>query len=217
MDIFASSFEANSIGNKFRKKRFQYFLEKIKNLKKPITILDIGGVESYWINNRFHDNDNYKITLVNIKELETISTNISSEVGDATNLSMYNENQFDIVFSNSVIEHLYDERKQLLMANEVLRIGKFHFVQTPNKYFPIEAHFLLPFFQFLPSHFQYQILTKTKLSRGRKWDNEFASNYLKEIRLLSLNEFQKMFPESEIWSEKFLGLNKSFTAHNFIF
>ena len=76
--------------------------------------------------------------------------NFKSIKGDATNLSNFKDNQFDIVFSNSLIEHLYTYENMKLMANETMRVGKKFFVQTPNKYFPIEPHYFFPFFQFMP-------------------------------------------------------------------
>jgi hypothetical protein len=101
------------------------------------------------------------------------------------------------------------------MASEIVRVGKKHIVQTPNKYFFIEPHYLLPFFQFVPKKLKYFILTKTKLSRLKKWDKNFAMQYISEIRLLSLKEMKILFPKSKIYFENFLGMNKSFTMHNF--
>ena len=101
------------------------------------------------------------------------------------------------------------------MAEEAVRVGKRHIIQTPNKYFFIEPHYLLPFFGYLPKSVKYWILTKTKLSRLKKWDEKFAKQYLQEIRLISEKEMKTLFPTSKIYFEKFLGLNKSFTAHNF--
>ena len=76
------------------------------------------------------------------------------------------------------------KENQVKMANEIMRVGKKYFVQTPNKYFFIEPHYLLPFFNFCPDKIKYFILTKTKLSRLRKWDHDFAKQYIEEIRLL---------------------------------
>jgi len=67
----------------------------------------------------------------------------------------------------------------------------------------------------LPNSLKYFILTKTKLSRLKKWDQEFAKQYIEEIRLLSEKEMKILFPKSKIYYEKFFGMNKSFTAHNF--
>ena len=101
------------------------------------------------------------------------------------------------------------------MSAAAQRVGKNHFIQTPNKYFFIEAHYILPFFQYLPKKLQYPILTQTPLSRGRKWDKAFARQYVDEIRLLSLREMIVLFPQSKIYKEQFLGMTKSITAHNF--
>ena len=101
------------------------------------------------------------------------------------------------------------------MSSEIMRVGEKYIVQTPNKYFFLEPHYLLPFFQFIPNKLKYSILTKTKLSRLKKWNKKFASRYIEEIRLLSLKDMKQLFPNSKINFEKFLGMNKSFTMHNF--
>lgn len=174
----------------------------------------MGGTEKYWLSQGFGNNNDVQITLVNLIPSSVTCTNMKSVTGNATDLSQYKDHEFDIAFSNSVIEHLYTKENQLKMAAEMMRVGKYHFVQTPNKYFPIEPHYLLPMFQFLPASIKYFILTKTKLSRGKKWNHEFSKQYIDEIRLLSLNEMKQLFPGSKMYFEKVLLLNKSFTAHN---
>ena len=79
----------------------------------------------------------------------------------------------------------------------------------------MEPHYLIPFFQFLPNKIKYYILTNTKMSRLKKWDRKFAKQYINEIKLISLNELKILFPSSTIYYEKFYGMNKSFTVHNF--
>ena len=73
---------------------------------------------------------------------------------------------------------------------------------------------LFPFFQFLPYAVNYFILTKTKLSRGRKRTPERAATYIKEIRLLTTSEMLKLFPGCKVYFEKVAGLVKSITVHN---
>jgi|ETNmetMinimDraft_12_1059888.scaffolds.fasta_scaffold38020_2 ubiquinone/menaquinone biosynthesis C-methylase UbiE len=212
--ILQDSKKKESIGNKFRKKRFVYFERLISNLPRPIHILDVGGTEDFWVNRGYNKKEDVKITLLNLKTIITNYNNITSIVGDATDLSLFKEDHFDIVFSNSVIEHLHNFKNQQKMAQEVQRVGIYHFIQTPNKYFLIEPHFLFPLFQFLPKSLKYLLLTKTKLSRGKKWNKKFAKEYIQEIRLLSLKEMKYLFPNSKNKTERFLGMSKSYTLHN---
>lgn len=214
MKIFRESTDPSSVGNKFRQKRMMYFLNLIRDLNKPLNILDIGGNQIFWRNAGLHNQSDYQITILNLDLQKASFENFTSVVGDATNLSQYKENQFDLVFSNSVIEHLYNKQNQVKMASEAQRVGRFHFIQTPNKYFFLEPHFLLPFFQFLPGSLKFSILTKTKLSRLKRWDKAFARQYLDEIRLLSPHEMKELFPNSKIWREKFFSVTKSIVAHN---
>lgn len=213
-NIFKTSDRKDSLGDYFRKKRFRYFEEKIKHLEKPVRILDVGGLESFWVNRGYANNPDYLITILNITPIKTHYDNLDSVIGDATNLSNLKPGQFDVVFSNSVIEHLYTKENQVKMAAEVKRVGNYYFIQTPNKYFPIEPHYVLPFFQYLPDNIKYFILTKTRLSRMEKWNKEYARQYIDEIRLLSEKEMKELFPESMIYHEKLAGMTKSFTAHN---
>ncbi|WP_332912525.1 hypothetical protein [Algoriphagus boritolerans] len=119
-----------------------------------------------------------------------------------------------MVFSNSVIEHLYTFENQRKMAAEVQRVGRKYFVQTPNKYFPVEAHYALPFAQYLPKKLLFFLLTNTKLSRLTRWESRAAQQYLDEIRLLNEKEMKSLFPKSKLLKEKVLGMTKSLTAHN---
>jgi len=129
-------------------------------------------------------------------------------------MNVLSNKSFDLVFSNSVIEHLYTFENQIKMASEIERVGKRYFIQTPNKYFPIEAHYALPFAQYLPKNILYFLLTKTKVSRMILWDKDLARQYLEEIRLLNEKEMRQLFPEAHILKEKALALTKSLTAHN---
>ena len=213
--IFDISENKDSLGNKFREKRFSFFFKKFDSLNKPITLLDIGGKINFWENRDLAGNNDYKITIINIEKEKSNYSNINCLIGDATNLNQFKNKSFDIVHSNSVIEHLYNFENQKKMASEIMRVGQKYIVQTPNKYFFIEPHYLLPFFNIVPEKLKYLILTKTKLSRLKKWDKNFAKQYIKEIRLLSEKEMKTLFPKSKIYFEKFLRMNKSFTMHNF--
>lgn len=199
---------------KFRTRRFKVFRDALSAFPSPVRIIDVGGTEAYWLSQDFGNKSEYQITLVNVVPETVRCSNMVAIAGDATDLSQFKDKQFDIAFSNSVIEHLHTKDNQRRMASEVMRVGRHYFVQTPNKYFPIEPHYQLPMFQFLPGSIIYPILTRTKLSCSRQWKPEYATQYINELRLLSLKELRELFPGSRIYYEKVLFLNKSFTAHN---
>tara|TARA_R110002050_G_scaffold72996_3_gene157212 strand:+ start:238 stop:903 length:666 start_codon:yes stop_codon:yes gene_type:complete len=204
----------NSLANRFRNKRFAFFEEQLKKLEgnQTITILDVGGTESFWVNRGYDKKPNVQITLLNLTKFDTHYPNMISVKGDACNLSEFKDNEFDLVFSNSVIEHLYTPENQIRMAEEVQRVGKNFYIQTPYKYFFVEPHYLLPYFQFLPKKAKVFILSKTKLSRGTKISTDEAKDQADQIILVSKKKMKELFPNSEIYKEKFLGMTKSITA-----
>lgn len=212
---FSDSSVQNSLGNDFRQKRMALFKNHLQQLKKPIKILDVGGYEDFWVNAGLANVSGIHITILNLEMRKSNYTNFEIIKGDGTNLSDFKNNSFDIGFSNSVIEHLYSREQQKKMAEEIVRVGRYHYVQTPNKYFFIEPHYLLPYFQFTPKNFRYFILTKTKLSRFKKWSHKEAQQYLDEILLLSKKDMIALFPSSKLTKEKFMGMTKSFVVHNF--
>ena len=206
-----------TISNYFRKRRFGFFtnfMNQASPKNGPLRILDIGGTQQYWLNMGMVLTPQTEIVLLNLYINEVTEPGFSSIVGDASNLSGINDQSFDIVFSNSVIEHLYTKQQQEKMAKEVARVGKSYFIQTPNRYFPIEPHWLFPLFQFLPFSVQVFLTQHFTLGNIKKTKRkEAAINLVKEVRLLTIKEFQFFFKDAKIYKEKVLGLTKSFTAY----
>lgn len=93
------------------------------------------------------------------------------------------------------------------------RFGIKYFVQTPNKWFPVEPHLLTPFIHYLPKSLQRRLLRNFTVwglvTRPTVWECE---NFLREIRLLGYKEFRRLFPKAEIRRERFLGWTKSLIA-----
>ncbi len=79
----------------------------------------------------------------------------------------FEDNQFDWVFSNAVIEHVGYTPQQIKFVNEMLRVGKNVFFTTPNKYFPIESHTQVIFLHWNDDYF-YKWLEKNKPHRSKK-------------------------------------------------
>ncbi|WP_315820530.1 methyltransferase domain-containing protein [Paraflavitalea speifideaquila] len=101
-----------SINQYFRRKRFKFFSDLIERVPKPLQILDIGGHQSYWEQMGFINNKDIHITLLNLEAEPVVLPGFSSVVGDATDLKEFKDKSFDIVFSNSVIEHLFTLENQ---------------------------------------------------------------------------------------------------------
>ncbi|PSK99269.1 ubiquinone/menaquinone biosynthesis C-methylase UbiE [Cecembia rubra] len=215
--ILAPSDNPDSFGFAMREKRFQIFEQLINRnfaSDKVIHVLDVGGTAYFWKDKNLVKEGKLKVTLLNLEKEIGVPKEMESIAGDATDLSMFEDGQFDLVFSNSVIEHLYTWENQQKMAKECVRVAKKYFIQTPNKHFFIEAHYAIPFIQYVPKKLTYKVLTKTKLSRLRKWKPQDAQQYLDEIRLINKKEMKRLFPKATIYKEKMMGMTKSFTAHN---
>ena len=207
--------DQESLGARMRRKIFRVFLELLEHVPAPVRILDVGGTQRYWEVMGFVDRPDCHITLLNLTQPEVKYDNFTGMAGDATDLSEIGDNEFDIVFSNSVIEHLGDYNRQKLMAKEIQRVGKRYFVQTPNFLFPIEPHFLFPFFHWLPVSARAFLLTKFNLGwRKKQPDLIVARASVESIRLLSKRELSALFPQATLYRERFLGLTKSFVVYN---
>lgn len=62
----------------------------------------------------------------------------------------FEDQAFDVVWSNAVVEHVGTFDDQIRFLSEVDRVGCAHFVTTPNRWFPIEVHTHIPLLHWLP-------------------------------------------------------------------
>jgi hypothetical protein len=203
----------NSLAYRLRRRRFGRFMELLDRLPRPVRILDVGGTETFWQMMGVDELEAVSITLLNVFDNPTESPHIHSLTGDGCDLSQFADGEFDVVFSNSVIEHVGTWENQCRMASEIRRVGRSYFVQTPNHFFPVEPHFQYPCFQFLPRWLKVRLLT----SRPIGWypqaeNNEQAGMWADEIRLVTRREMRRLFPEADLLAERYWGLAKSFMA-----
>lgn len=134
--------------------------------------------------------------------------------GDGRKLP-FKDQAFDLVYSNSVIEHLGTWENQQAFAAECKRAGRSYYIQTPNRWFPIEPHYIAFFVHWLPRRIRRRILRHFTLwgwlTRPTQADCDAV---IAEIRLLTHKELQALFPEATIWRERVFGLTKSLIAVN---
>jgi Methyltransferase domain len=111
------------------------------------------------------------------------------------------DGEFEIAYSNSVVEHIVDPRERSRFADEVRRVGRRYFVQTPNRWFPVEPHSLLPLVHWLPR------------SLGRRlWRFGVSGDPFDETLLLGPRELRRLFPDARIVRERLGPLTKSIVA-----
>ena len=201
----------------FRRKRFSHFISLLKSISpkngKFINILDIGGTENYWKMVNFKADENVKITLLNLMEIKVENKDIFNSVaGSALDLSQYADGEFDIVFSNSVIEHVGEYENQKQMAKEFRRVALNYYIQTPNYHFFFEPHFRLPFVHFLPKGIRARIINQF---RQKTKNIKQARKRVDGITLLGAKQMKELFPEAIMYREKFYGMTKSITMYHF--
>ena len=178
---------ANRI-SKFNRERKWNFFTKQFAFSDHTSILDVG-----FNNIEYSEIDNYlekvypypgKITALGITESELFKQRypeVNAIVYDGDHFP-FNAGSFDIVWSNAVLEHVGERKKQILFLKEIRRVGKAAFITTPNRYFPVEIHTRTIFLHFLPQRIFYKYLKLT----GKKWATNGYMNLLSEKAIINL-------------------------------
>ena len=189
----------------FRKKRMQQFWKQFQ-LNSATRILDVGGDPFNW---SLLSKRQPQLTFTNLYAVQSEHNRV---IGDGKHLP-FKDGAFDIVYSNSVIEHLGDIESQRSFADECQRVGRRYYVQTPNRWFPVEPHLIMPFIHYFPKSVRRYLLRNfTIWGLVTRPTSQQCEQFLHEVRLLDKQELRKLFPDAEIWHERFLGLTKSLIA-----
>ena len=210
-----------SFGSRMRAKRLAPLIGLITRIhaeKGAVRILDVGGRELYWkaLPAGFLEGHNVKITILNLPcDLAGQESAVFTyAVGDACDMGGYPDNSFDIVHSNSVIEHVGNWERIKAYARESRRLAPHLFIQTPYFWFPIEPHFIKPFHHWLPKSLRVTMWLNFKMgARAKARDINEAMNKLDdEPYLLDMRMFRYLFPDCRILKERFLFFTKSMVA-----
>jgi hypothetical protein len=185
-------------------------LHETFRLTAETRVLDVGGTAFNWGLAPVRP----RLTLLNLQPRPAgLAADIDYVQGDARHLDGMEDASFDIVYSNSVIEHLGVLENQEAMAGEVRRVGRGYFVQTPHAYFPVEPHLLTPFIHYLPRNMRRRLLRHaTVWGLIAKPSPAQCDAFIDEVRLLDGAEMRLLFPDATIHTERFLGLPKSIVA-----
>ena len=217
---------ADSASSNFRTRREQEHLLPLiqamhERLGRPITILDIGGRTETW--RRLGILDDGSIASIRITNFDEGAADpdfhpkATFEGGVDARQLPFADASFDLIYSNSVIEHVGDLRRQQAMVREIERVAAAGiYLQTPNKNFVIDPHFAripLPFFQWLPLPVRGLLLWRLPMAHaGRLRSYAQGREVAAGVTLLGPRTLLRLFDPAgrpSLRREKFARLTKS--------
>jgi hypothetical protein len=212
--------DPHSIEFRFRARRFaevRRLIQAALDERGHCDILDLGGTETYWLVGRDllqANRSRLTVTILNTEPQEIGDRTLFGFVeASATQPGLFAGRSFDLVLSNSVIEHVGSWQDMQKFARNVRRLARRYYVQTPNYWFPFEPHFRFPGFQYLPTRVRVALLMRRSLGFfPRIADRAEAEKIVGEHALLSTRQIAELFPDATVSHEKFLGLSKSIVA-----
>ena len=212
-----------SVAARFRRRRFARFLALFPELT-TMHVIDVGGRVGTWVDQECSPRH---ITITNVSEHEVLSgwhgelpANVSVAAWDATTppssllAGQGKAGVFDLVYSNSVIEHVGSPAARARFAHNVQALAPAYWIQTPNRYFPLEPHWMFPGFQFLPVAARAVISRHWPFGyiRSAAKPASTARNDVLAVDLLGRREMESLFPHAALLEERVCGLTKSFVA-----
>lgn len=214
--------DSRSLSARFRARRNVFLRAFIAGLPRktsgPLRILDIGGRPDYWdkVGRGFLEEQDLRITCINLEESELsgdASDRLTLAVGDACALD-YPDNAFDLVHSNSVIEHVGGFSDMEAFARETRRLAPAYYVQTPYYWFPIDPHFYrVPMMHWMPVPVQAALLSRFKIGHSApSRDLAVTMARIESREILDAKRFRYLFPDAEHSFERVLGWPKSMIA-----
>lgn len=139
-----------------RRRMFDHFLSASGILPSD-TLLDVGATSE-----RTYEASNYveawyphksKVTAVGLDDasfLEELYPGMRFVRADGRSLP-FEDREFDVVHSSAVLEHVGSFEQQVTFIRECGRVAaKALYMTTPNRWFPVEFHTVLPLVHWLP-------------------------------------------------------------------
>lgn len=172
-----------------RQRKFNLFMEKLQP-KSTDLVLDLGGSDGSYLQSYYPWPENIIVLDIEIYRLTKSAGKGNPVCGDAL-ITPFMDSTFDIVWCNALIEHVGNFDCQQALSEEIHRIGRRYFVTTPWKGFPIELHYQLPLYQFVPKKIQ-QMISKN-FAVGWYQKGEWESIYL-----LWHYQMKALFPDATV-------------------
>ncbi len=203
-----------SAGARMRARRWELVEQFFPDLA-DMSVLDLGGTVEWWrraplrpkdvtVLNLFEPGDSDDPTLIPVTGDACRATDVLRAAGAPTS--------YDVVFSNSLLEHVGGHAQRSALASEVRSIAPRHWVQTPYRYFPLEPHWLFPGLQFVPMAARARLAARWPLAHSRPDSAEAAMSEVQWTELVGVAELRSYFPASHVHHERVAGMTKSLIA-----
>lgn len=195
-----------------RKRKWQKF-SKLIGFDSRAKVLDVGfaGKEYSAVDNFLekHYPFTQNITALGIGDQEEFCEKYPAVrvVGYRGGKMPFVDGEFDICWSNAVLEHVGNEEAQVEFLREIKRVSKRAFITTPNRNFPVEIHTRVPFLHLMLSK---KWLDKFFNLIGKNWA---TGNYM---RLLNLADLKKELEKAGIEEYKIIENKLLFFTLDFI-
>lgn len=202
--------DPSSFSSKRRAFRFKEFLRRFPDLES-MRVLDLGGTPGYWHGTPVRP---AHVTTVNLDDFDPGAPWVEHVIADACDIATLKRcpGDYHLVVSNSLIEHVGGYQRRRDLAGVIRAAAPSHWVQTPDRLFPVEPHYVGPMFQFLPLRLRAQVVRRWPLNHVPVETADEALEQVLTIELISATELQFLFPESTIWHERLAGVSKSIVA-----
>ena len=197
----------SSYRSPFRRSRSQVLKDLVRaalTRSPQLRVLDVGGRSVFWRDCGLDPGPALRITLLNLAfDPAEPDSGFIREVGDAVDLSRFADASFDLVVCNSVLAHIGGPDRQRLAAAEIRRVGRAYYVQTPNRFFPIDWVTLVPYFQLLPLETRARLLSRFRVGRQPRIPNlETARAWLRtKGEALTRGGLRDLFPDARLKAE----------------
>ncbi len=203
---------AHKISSWNRHRKWKLFLKEL-TIEKGIRILDVGFSE-----NEYSNTDNFiekhypfpeMLTALGIERPNKIKKRypkVSFIQYDGKKFP-FKDKEFDICWSNAVIEHVGTNDDQLFFLSEIGRVAKNAFITTPNRNFPVEVHTRTPLLHYLPKKLFDRYLNFI----DKKWATGDYMNLLSKNNLRTLLA-KANISDYKIYSNKLVGFTLDFVV-----
>jgi len=196
---------AYKVSARNRGRKWRIFMEEFKP-RADTKVLDVGFAENEYAEMHNYIERHYpypqNLTALGVELPTTFQERYPSvaAVYYEGDIFPFEDNVFDICWSNAVVEHVGDRGKQVAFLREIDRVSECAYITTPNRWFPIEVHTLTPLLHYLPKSMFDRYLSLVK----KNWA---VGGYM---HLLSLSELESVLKDAgiseyKVFKNRFLG------------